>query len=727
MSFATFALSLALVHANVLDFESESVLRDVTVVIREGRIVAISTGATVPADAEVIDLRGRTLIPGLIDVHSHVSSSEEALRALHSGITTLRVLGVDHYKDVGLRELRRRGAIEAPEIFASGYFVGPGPSRGANDEPPEALFLDEPDLSDLKDGIHGPEAYRRVTAVNVAHGVDWIKTTATARAGRPDTDPRRQLMSQTELEAVIAVASAAGIGVAAHAHGDDGGRAAVLAGVRSIEHGTYLSDETLSTMVERGIFLVPTMSVVNDLTEPGGNYDHPFLQIRGRHMLPRIREVVQKARELGVKVTTGTDTGFDPANTIRIQHEVQALAESGFSPLDALRAATTNGADLLGIAGRTGAIRVGLEADLVGVEGDPLANLAAIDDVLLVVNDGRVVLDRLRFDLPSERAASGRVERVAFGSDNEQDKPQEIWQGVLSSDPDVFVFAGDNVFADTRDPEVYRREYRKLGEKSGFRAIRGQAVTLAVWDDHDFGENDAGSDFPAKEAARDAFLDFFEVPLDSSRRARDGIYDSAVFGPRESRVQVILLDTRSFRDRLLPDGPDRYAPHHDETTTLLGRAQWDWLERELRHPAALRLVVSSIQVVPEDHRYESWANFPHERRRLFDAIRSARAEGVIFLSGDRNLAEISCYRDAGYPLYEVTSSPMTQLFPPTGGGFSEELNRHRVSAGNFRYPNFGLIAMDWSARTVALQIRDARNGEVFTVRVPIDELRFPSD
>ncbi len=393
------AVSLALVHADVVDFASGALLEDVTVLVRDGLITDISADAAVPADAEVLDLRGRTLVPGFIDVHSHVSTSEEALRALRSGITTLRVLGVEHYKDVGLRELRRRGAIEAPEIFAAGYHVGPGPSRSASDEPPEAFFLDSPDLADLKEGIHGPDAYRRVTAKNLSRGVDWIKTTATARAGRPDTDPREQLMSRAELEAVVDEAGRAGVGVAAHAHGDEGALAAVEAGVRSVEHGTYLSEATLSRMRELGTVLVPTMSVVRDLTEPGGNYDHPFLQVRGRHMLPRVQEVVRRARALGVVVATGTDTGFDAANTIRIQHEIQALAECGFSPLQALRAATSNGAALLGISGRTGAIAPGLEADLVAVEGNPLTSLAALEDVLLVVNDGRVVLDRLRFEL----------------------------------------------------------------------------------------------------------------------------------------------------------------------------------------------------------------------------------------------------------------------------------------------------------------------------------------
>ena len=307
------AVSLALVHADVVDFASGALVEDVTVLVRDGLITDISADAAVPADAEVLNLRGRTLVPGFIDVHSHVSTSEEALRALRSGITTLRVLGVEHYKDVGLRELRRRGAIEAPEIFAAGYHVGPGPSRSASDEPPEAFFLDAPNLADLKEGIHGPDAYRRVTAKNLSRGVDWIKTTATARAGRPDTDPREQLMSRAELEAVVDEAGRAGVGVAAHAHGDEGALAAVEAGVRSVEHGTYLSEATLSRMRELGTVLVPTMSVVRD-THRARRELRPSLPSGAG---PPHAAASSGGRSPGSRARCGrghgTDTGFDAA------------------------------------------------------------------------------------------------------------------------------------------------------------------------------------------------------------------------------------------------------------------------------------------------------------------------------------------------------------------------------------------------------------------------------
>jgi imidazolonepropionase-like amidohydrolase len=392
--------SLALVHARVVELSSGNVIPDATVTIRDGRIESVSPTAGIPPGFDVIDLDGKYLVAGLIDVHSHVATSRDAERALRSGVTTLRILGNDHFVDVGLRELRKRGAIEAPEIFAAGYYVGPGPGSGGVGEPSEALFLDAPELADLMTGIHGPESYRRVTAVNLKHGVDWIKVTATARAGLPETDPREPLMTAEELRAVVEEAGRSGIRVAAHAHGDEGAFSSVEAGVSSIEHGTYLSDRTLRLMREKGVYLVPTLATVRDIATPGGNYDDPFLQVRGRSMLPRVCGVVRMAHELGVAITTGTDTGFEPRSTIRLQDEIEELTHCGLSNLEAIRAATVTASELLGISNRTGDLRAGLEADLIAVDENPLEDISALQDVLLVMSDGRVILDRLRFAVP---------------------------------------------------------------------------------------------------------------------------------------------------------------------------------------------------------------------------------------------------------------------------------------------------------------------------------------
>jgi imidazolonepropionase-like amidohydrolase len=381
--------TLVLLHANVIDGLGGAPVSDCAVVVRDGRIADVVASSEAPQGGAVQDLRGKYLLPGLIDSHVHVGSLAQAKKALFSGITTVRSMGVSSYLDVGLRELKKRGVIDAPEVLAAGYHVRPHPS--------EDLFLVEPSLGDLFAGVRGAESYRRLTAANLERGVDWIKITSTERAGLPGTDPRKQTMTREEIAAVVDEATKRGVPVASHAHGDEGGRAAVEAGVRSIEHGTYLSEETLRLMKEKGTFLAPTVAVVADLMSPGGDYDDPVLQVRGRHMMPRVKEVVATARRLGVKIVAATDTGFGADGTLTLQHEIEALTQCGLSPMEAIQAATTVAAELLRIGGRTGSIRKGYEADLIVVDRNPLESVLYLQDVLLVVNDGKVVLDRLNF------------------------------------------------------------------------------------------------------------------------------------------------------------------------------------------------------------------------------------------------------------------------------------------------------------------------------------------
>ncbi len=382
------AQDLALIHANVVDVTTGDVTPDAALVIVDGTIERIEASSTdVPEGMRVYDVQGMYVSPGLMDAHVHVSSLDAARRALRSGVTTARSMGVSHYADVGLRALAAAGHVEAPEVLAAGYHVRP---RMA-----EAFFLDHPEHGDLVEGgVKGPEAIGRVVSEILEHDVDFIKTTSTERAGLPETDPRKQLYSRAEVGVMVEAARARGIGVAAHAHGDDGARAAVLAGVRSIEHGTFMTEETLRLMAERGTFLVPTVAIVSDLTIPGGDYDSPTLQIRGRYMQDRLREIVATAHRLGVPVVASTDTGYGPGSTVRIGHELEELVGIGLSPLEALRSATAVAAELFGISERTGRLAVGLEGDLVVTERNPLEDIRALQDPLLVVSDGRVAATR---------------------------------------------------------------------------------------------------------------------------------------------------------------------------------------------------------------------------------------------------------------------------------------------------------------------------------------------
>jgi imidazolonepropionase-like amidohydrolase len=379
----------AIVNANVVSVREGRIIPNATVVLREGKILTVGTGAA-PAGLTVVDARGRYVVPGLIDAHTHIANLRAARTALESGVTTVRSAGVSAFVDVGLRELVKKGAVAGPDVLAAGYHVRPQLAEDA--------FLVEPSLSAFLDGgVTTPEAIREVVRANLARGVDWIKTTSTERAGLPDTDPRRQLYTDDEVRVMVEEAAAKGIPVMAHAHGEEGALAAVQAGVRSIEHGTYLSEDALRLMAEKGTYLVPTYATVVDLVEPGGDYDNRDLRLRGRHLLPRLRETVQRAMKLGVKIVTGADTGYGPNSVTRVSHEIAAFVEMGMTPLQALQSATTRAAELLTLTARTGAIEPGLEADLLVVERNPLQHVGTLDDPLLVMSNGRIVVNRLSF------------------------------------------------------------------------------------------------------------------------------------------------------------------------------------------------------------------------------------------------------------------------------------------------------------------------------------------
>ena len=246
-------------------------------------------------------------------------------------------------------------------------------------------------------GVTTVEALRRVVRANLSHGVDWIKVTATERAGTPDTDPRKQMFSVGELEVIVGEAANKGVPVEAHAHGAEGAHAAVRAGVRSIEHGTFLTDETMKVMAQMGTFFVPTADIVNDLAEPGGDYDDAALQRRGQMMRPVLKAAIGRAKGLGVKIAAGSDTSYGPQSVTTLAREIVMLAEAGLTPIEALQAATTRNAELLQRERQIGQLAPGFEADLVVVSGNPLQDVRTLLDPLMVVSNGRVAVDRLTF------------------------------------------------------------------------------------------------------------------------------------------------------------------------------------------------------------------------------------------------------------------------------------------------------------------------------------------
>jgi alkaline phosphatase D len=299
------------------------------------------------------------------------------------------------------------------------------------------------------------------------------------------------------------------------------------------------------------------------------------------------------------------------------------------------------------------------------------------------------------------------VSRIAFGSCAKQDKPQPIWDAVVDTKPQLFVFLGDNVYADTEDMQVMKAKYALLGKQPGYIKLKAMCPVHATWDDHDYGGNDAGAEYPKKKESQQVFLDFFEAPKDDPRRTRVGAYSAQVFGPPGKRVQLILLDARYFRSPLKPGfkpgegSRGKYTPNTDKDATVLGEAQWKWLEEQLKVPAELRLIGSGVQVVPDEHGSEMWGNFPLERKRLCKLIKDTGANGVVFLTGDRHLAEIAKlpadHKDAvGYPLFDVTSSSLNTPsgnFTKTKVRFANEINSYRVGRTYFDV-NFGTVLID---------------------------------
>jgi alkaline phosphatase D len=336
-------------------------------------------------------------------------------------------------------------------------------------------------------------------------------------------------------------------------------------------------------------------------------------------------------------------------------------------------------------------------------------------------------------------AARGRtLSRIAFGSCAEQSKPQPVWEHVLARRNDLFIFLGDNIYGDSRDMSVLAAKYAQLAAIPGFARLRRTTPHVAMWDDHDYGENDAGKEYPRKDASRELFLDFWGEPAGSPRRARNGVYGSWVFGPPGRRVQVILPDLRYNRTplRTLELGgadyeawareraaaglavPGPYVRNCAQDATMLGERQWRWLERQLEVPAELRLFGSSLQVLADFTGWESWANFPRDRERLFHLIRKKRASGVLFLSGDIHYAELSKL-DVGVPyaLWDLTSSGLTEVYDiptPNSNRASEVLAE----------ANFGFVDVDWAgaATRLSLGIADAAGRTRMRWQLPLAEL-----
>ncbi len=330
------------------------------------------------------------------------------------------------------------------------------------------------------------------------------------------------------------------------------------------------------------------------------------------------------------------------------------------------------------------------------------------------------------------------ITTLGFGSCARQERPQPIWDTIHAAHCDAFVLCGDNIYGDSSDPVVLRNKYAQLAAMPGFIKLRQTTPLFATWDDHDYGINDGGAGFSGAAAAQKEFCDFFQVPADSTRRTTPGVHDCVTFGPAGKRVQLVLLDTRMFRSPLKKDpaNPKVTIPNNDPGATVLGEEQWTWFERRLREPAEVRVVISSIQLIAKEHGSEKWDNFPKERARFLELLRRTQAKGVVVISGDRHLAELSVLTSADgapYPLYDLTTSGLNQAVPSKPAPKEEKKaepkkpqpNRYRLHERPYTGSNFGLMRVRWDGPNPALRLEVCGlEGEVVLSReIPFSEIR----
>jgi alkaline phosphatase D len=314
------------------------------------------------------------------------------------------------------------------------------------------------------------------------------------------------------------------------------------------------------------------------------------------------------------------------------------------------------------------------------------------------------------------------LNKISFGSCQSQDGPIPTLSVIIENKPDLFIYLGDNIYGDTENMKILAGKYSKLCANNNFKNLAASSPILATWDDHDYGANDAGREYPQKENSKNLFLEFWGEPKDSDRYKHEGIYTSYYIGPEGKKVQIILLDTRTFRSPLLKANgkPYRndYRPNNSKSATILGEAQWKWLAEELEKPADLRIIGSSNQFGIEYNGYESWANFPLEREKMLNLIKEKKAEHLVFISGDVHYAELSKIESDGlYPIYDLTSSGLNRDWPHI------EPNKNRVGKA-CKFFNFGTLEIDWEQKKLNFVIIESNKELWFRKSINFSDLEF---
>ena len=383
-------------------------MRERTVVVEDGRVSEVVAGFV--DGPETVDLRAATCMPGLIDSHTHLTGESRrdgyiddfrltpadrvlaavafARSTLMAGFTTVRDVGGDEGADYALRDAINRGDVAGPRMFVAGKSLS---ISGGHADPTNSYREDIVGVPDETQGVvDSPDAAVRGVRIAIRRGSDLIKFTATGGVLSLQGDGSGAHFSMDEMRAIIETANSRGLTVAAHAHGDEGMQRAIRAGVSSIEHGTYMSDETMAMMAAAGVYLVPTITAGKSVADSAriDGYYTPVVTQKSMTIGPLIQDTFRRAYAAGVPIAFGTDAGvFRHGRNAR---EFVYMEEVGVPFMEALRFATANAADLLGQSGRLGCLAEGCAADLVAVTADPLAGAAAMLDVAFVMKDGRV-------------------------------------------------------------------------------------------------------------------------------------------------------------------------------------------------------------------------------------------------------------------------------------------------------------------------------------------------
>jgi len=401
----------ALKAVRVFDGRSDRMIENGVVIVEGSRIRDVGANLPIPAQATALDLGDATILAGFIDSHTHLTDEatdnwladfyenlrrpvpEKAIiatayarRLIDAGFTTVRDVGSSDSLDVGLRNAINRGVVPGPRMLVARYAIGSTGGHCDTTGFPEGTFGVEPGTA--KGIIHGPAEARQAVRIEVKYGADVIKTCASGGVLSLGDDVAAPQLSDEELAALVDEAHRLGKKAAAHAHGDLAARAAVRAGIDSIEHGSFLTDETLALMKSKGTYLVPTL-LAGEWT--GGKADKfpPQIAVKARAALAARSDMFRRALKSGVRIAFGTDSGVSP-HGINAQ-EFHLMVDLGMPPGAALRSAGPAAADLLGLADRIGTLEKGKEADVIAVPGDPLKDIRATERVFFVMKGGRIL------------------------------------------------------------------------------------------------------------------------------------------------------------------------------------------------------------------------------------------------------------------------------------------------------------------------------------------------